>query len=105
MNTCGWEYFWDDYAQYCWYKGCKASTFAKRLARQWLYMLLAINNAAIVWYEGIPEDFVTADQRTQWVNISLETGVTFAQIFVDFTGFYPQPRDLKKDNDPFNIKV
>lgn len=73
-------------------------TFAKRLGREWLYMLLAINNAAIVWYEGVPNDFKTPEQREQWVKISLETGTTVAQIFVDFTGFYPMPRDYDKQH-------
>jgi|TARA_B110000285_G_C15015167_1_gene558640 hypothetical protein len=58
---------------------------------RWLYMLRDINDALIVWNEGAPEaqedGSYTEEDLAKWVTIALETGLTTAQLFQDFTGF------------------
>lgn len=56
-----------------------------------LYVLRAVNDAAIVWYEGIPEGERTEEVIEQWGHLSEQTGVTMAEILQDITGFYPIP--------------
>jgi hypothetical protein len=57
-----------------------------------LYVLRAVNDAAIVWYEGIPEGERTEEKILQWGHLSEQTGVTMAEIMQDITGFYPIPK-------------
>ena len=56
-----------------------------------LYVLRAVNDAAIVWYEGIPEGERTEEVIEQWAHLAEQTGVTMAEILQDITGFYPIP--------------
>lgn len=60
-----------------------------------LYVLRAINDAAIVWYEGIPEGERTEEVIEQWAHLSEQTGITMAQILQDITGFYPIPDEQR----------
>jgi len=53
-----------------------------------LYMTRALIDAAIVWYEGVPES--EQDNVQQWHNLSRQTGETFAEIIKEFTNFKPQ---------------
>ena len=71
---------------------------------KFLYILRSINDAGIVWMEGIPkiqeeetEDRdLTDEERDQWVTLCEETGRTSALIFQDLTGFYPIPKEEMK---------
>jgi hypothetical protein len=55
--------------------------------------LRSINDAAIVWYEGIPEGQVTEEDLTKWNELGEQTGLTTAEILQDITGFYVVPDD------------
>lgn len=55
----------------------------------------ALNDAAIIWYEGIPEGDMTDEAIDQWSHLSESTGTTMAQILQDITGFYPIPNDRR----------
>ena len=63
------------------------------LEGKWLYILRQINDAAIVWYEGVGEIEDPEESSKAWVRLSLETGKSAAIIFQDLTGFYPISRD------------
>ena len=52
-----------------------------RLADTWLYILRSANDAAIVWYEGIPEEHQTEESVAKWMDLTEETGRAAAQIF------------------------
>ena len=56
----------------------------------------AINEAAIIWYEGIPEGKLTTEDLKSWDKLSESTGVTVAQILQDITGFFPIPNEEKQ---------
>ena len=43
-----------------------------------LYVLRAINDAAIVWYEGLPEGDRNEEAIEQWAHLSEQTGITMA---------------------------
>lgn len=58
-----------------------------------LYVMRAINDAAIIWYEGMPEGKMTEEDIKAWSKLSEQTGITMAQILQDITGFYPIPND------------
>ena len=60
-----------------------------RLADTWLYILRSANDAAIVWYEGIPNEHQTEESVAKWMDLTEETGRAAAQIFQDTTGFVP----------------
>lgn len=78
---------------YCWYKGCVLEQYWEHLKHRFLYMLRDINDAAIVWYEGIPEDYEEEKDIEQWINLSETTGHTVSSLFIDLTGFKPVPKD------------
>ena len=61
-----------------------------------MYMLRDINDAAIVWYEGIPETYKTNEDIEKWVTLSETTGKSAAQIFKDLTGFFYLSKDKQK---------
>ena len=54
-------------------------------------MLRDINDALIVWNEGAPESqedgSYSEEDLAKYVTIALETGLTTAQLFQDFSGF------------------
>lgn len=68
----------------------------EHIEKNFLYVLRNINDAAIVWYEGVPKDFQTDKDIEEWVTLSETTGRSSAQIFKDLTGFYPIPKDEQK---------
>ena len=53
---------------YCWNEGCQLGEMWENTEANFLYMTRAIIDAAIVWYEGIPES-EEVDQE-QWHNLS-----------------------------------
>ena len=58
-------------------------------------MFRSLIDAAIVWYEGVPPDIDT--NFKQWVQLSRQTGETFAQILKQFTGFTHQKTFATKE--------
>ena len=58
-----------------------------------LYVMRAINDAAIIWYEGIPDGRISEEDLTSWDKLSESTGITVAQILQDVTGFFPIPNE------------
>ena len=56
-EKCTTEFVINDLFKFCWNEGCSPLELANRSGQNWLYMLRDINDAAIVWYEGIPENY------------------------------------------------
>ena len=83
----------NDFAVYCWYKGCWPDQMGYRLEDTWLYILRSMNEAAIVWYEGVPDNHDDEESVKTWINLTEESGIAAAQIFIDVFGF----RLLKKE--------
>ena len=52
-----------------------------------LYMTRALIDAAIVWYEGVPESI--DENPEQWHSLSRQTGESSAEIVKEFIGFTP----------------
>ena len=52
-----------------------------------LYMTRALIDAAIVWYEGVPESIEV--NHDQWHALSRQTGESSAEIVKEFIGFVP----------------
>lgn len=73
---------------YCWNQGCMFNEIWGNTESNFLYMTRALIDAAIVWYEGVPES--EQDNIQQWHNLSRQTGETFAEIIKEFTDFEPQ---------------
>lgn len=65
----------------------------KQTGSKWLYVLRSVNDAAIVWYEGIPEGRISDEDLTEWNRLGEQTGLTAAEILQDITGFYVVPDD------------
>ena len=57
-NDCDIDHIVNDYMVYCWYRGCWPEQMLAQVENKFLYILRAINDAAIVWYEGIPDSKV-----------------------------------------------
>ena len=66
--------------------------FLYKSGDRFLYILRALNDAAIVWREGIAEandpSISLEDKQEKWAKLSAQTGTTLAEIFQDVTGFY-----------------
>jgi hypothetical protein len=60
-----------------------------------LYVMRAINDAAIIWYEGIPDGKMSQEDLKSWDKLAESTGLTVAQILQDLTGFYRIKDDEK----------
>ena len=61
-------------------------------------MVRALNDAGIVWIEGIPKaggegEELSREDMAQWIELSTTTGITLANLFKDLTGFYPLPKE------------
>ena len=59
-----------------------------------MYILRAVNDAGIVWKEGIAEmrkhpELPYESESEQLAKLSAQTGQTLAEILQDITGFYP----------------
>lgn len=54
-NECGLDHTFNDFSTFCWYRGCWPMQFLHKMGNQWLYVLRTINDAAIVWKEGMKE--------------------------------------------------
>lgn len=92
-NDCGIDHLANDFCTYCWYRGCWPMQIIFKLGDKWLYILRSINDAGIVWKEGMQEllaknsDYTTEGE--EYAKLSTQTGQTLAEIFQDVTGFYP----------------
>lgn len=93
-NSCGLDHTLNDFSTYCWYRGCWPMQLIYKSGDKFLYILRAINDAGIVWKEGIQELRKTPDlsyesEADEYSKLSSQTGQTLAQIVQDVTGFYP----------------
>ena len=93
-NECGIDHLLNDVSTFCWYRGCWPMQFVYKSANKFLYILRALNDAGIVWKEGIGKmrdhpDIAYEDESNEIAKLSVQTGQTLAQIFTDITGFYP----------------
>ena len=87
--TCGLDDTFNAFATFCWYKGCWPMEMVFKTGKKFLYIFRAINDAAIVWVEGMRD----ADDMRDYKKISTGTGKAIAGIFQDITGFEPIPKD------------
>jgi hypothetical protein len=78
----------NDVYLYCWNQGCRLDELWGNTEANFLYMTRALLDAAIVWYEGVPEH--TSDEPEQWIALSRQTGETVAEIVKEITDFKPQ---------------
>ena len=92
-TECNIDKTMNDYMLFCWYRGCWPDQLLQGLEDKWLYVLRNVNDAGIVWYEGIPEGTVNEEDTAKWIELSEQTGQNAAGIFMDLTGFYPIPKD------------
>ena len=97
-NDCDVDKIVNDYMVFCWYRGCWPEQMLSQVENKFLYILRAVNDAAIVWYEGVPanKQNLTDAETKQWINLAEQTGQTTSNIFKDLTGFYPVPKDQRK---------
>ena len=93
---CQVDDYMNDYMLFCWYRGCWPEQWLYQVKDKFLYILRAFNDAAIVWYEGVPSDRASEKDTEQFINLSESTGQTAAAIFKDLTGFYPIPKSEQK---------
>ena len=77
-DICKLDETFNDFYIYCWNVGCQPSDMLVNTEMNFLYMFRSLIDAAIVWYEGVPPDINT--NFKQWVQLSRQTGETFAQI-------------------------
>jgi len=84
-NTCGLDHTFNDFSTYCWYRGCWPMQFLYKSGDRFLYILRALNDAAIVWREGIAEandpSIALDAKQEKWAKLSAQTGTTLAEIF------------------------
>ena len=81
---------------FCWYTGCWPRQMLTQSLSKVLYVARAVNDAAIVWYEGIPEEESAGGQDVaEWAVLSEQTGLTLAQVIKDLTDFSPIPKELR----------
>jgi len=78
----------NDFYVFCWNNGCATSEIVSNSELNFLYMTRALIDAAIVWYEGIPES--QEENLAQWDNLARQTGETVAEIIKEATAFEPQ---------------
>lgn len=79
-NQCDIDETINDFMVFCWYRGCWPKQILLSSGNKILYVMRAINDAAIVWYEGIPDGTITEADLVAWEKLSESTGSTMAQI-------------------------
>ena len=94
VNECGLDHLLNDYSSFCWYKGCWPKRLLYNSLDNFLYILRALNDAAIVWKEGLDEfsehpDRSHVDEERDWAKLSAQTAQTIGAIAQDITGFEP----------------
>lgn len=84
-NQCDIDETINDFMIYCWYQGCWPKQMLLESGPKILYVMRAINDAAIVWYETLPtkeekeEEGAEVDAE-EWAHLAESTGTTVAQI-------------------------
>ena len=63
-----------DYMLFCWYRGCWPDQWLYQIKGKFLYILRAVNDAGIVWYEGVPESEESETDQEQWITLAEQTG-------------------------------
>ena len=90
----------NDVYLYCWNDGCRLDELWGHTEKNFLYMTRAIIDAAIVWYEGIPES--EESDLDQWHRLARQTGESVSEIIKQFINFTPQHgfkmKPLRDDN-------
>ena len=95
-NQCDIDETIYDFMIFCWYRGCWPKQMVMEARSEWLYMLRSFNDAAILWYEGVPDGKMTSEDLQVWRNLSEQTGLTTAEIIQDFTGFEYIPEEVRQ---------
>jgi hypothetical protein len=85
----------NDLYLFCWNNGCRFEDILFNTEANVLYMTRAMIDAAIVWYEGIPENRHT--DIPKWFRLSQQTGETVAEIIKEMTDFIPQTDFKEKE--------
>ena len=97
----------NEFMIFCWYKGCWPQQLLADSEHRILYILRAVNEAAILWNEQLPKsdsgEPIDADEQAElekklnnpepYLKVAGTVGETIAQIFRDITGFVPVPRE------------
>jgi hypothetical protein len=78
-NQCNVDETINDFMVFCWYKGCWPKQILFTSGTKILYVMRAINDALIIWYEGVPEDHEESNMD-RWITLSEATGRTAAEI-------------------------
>ena len=78
-NECGLDHTMNDFSTYCWYRGCWPMQFVYQSGDKFLYILRALNDAGIVWKEGMSElrqnpDVAYENEKDQIAKLSAQTG-------------------------------
>lgn len=78
INECDIARLFNDYSSFCWYKGCWPQQFLYKMLDNFLYILRAINDAAIVWKEGLDEfsekpNRTHVEEERDWAKLSAQT--------------------------------
>ena len=76
FSQCGFDDSVNAMATYCWYRGCWPMQILYKSGKKFLYIFRAINDAAIVWVEGMRKSPKIED----WRKISQGTGKAAAGI-------------------------
>jgi hypothetical protein len=77
-NQCDIDETINDFMVFCWYRGCWPKQILLSSGNKILYVLRAINDAAIIWYEGVPEGKMSDEDIQKWEKLSESTGTTLA---------------------------
>jgi hypothetical protein len=87
-DKCRIDQTFNDVFIYMWNNEFEPTMLWHNFLNNFLYMTRALIDAAIVWWEGVP-DSITEDYE-QWHALSRQTGESSAEIVKEFIGFTPQ---------------
>lgn len=88
FTICEIDYTINEFMVFCWYRGCWPQQWFEAAEGKGLYVLRAVNEAAIVWWEGSPNEKSTPeDAQKKYNSLAEQTGQSLAQIIQDITGF------------------
>ena len=83
QHDCGLDHIMNDFSTFCWYRGCWPMQMVYNSGDKFLYILRAMNDAGIVWKEGIQElrkhqDMSYESESDEYSKLSSQTGQTLA---------------------------
>ena len=87
-EQCSIQQTFNDIFLFCWNQGCNPDEVGLNFETNFLYMTRDIIDAAIVWYEGIPDDIES--EIDQWHELAMQTGDSVAGIINEFIAFEKQ---------------